>query len=144
MENKHLQSAQNLVAAAEVFATNSRSAFVGHYAAFGNIISDDWKLLVTIAGTGTALLTAADQFGQDDQRELTQTVVQSLHQWNKSSVAELQDFLGFVTATVTATDQLPDAIGTWVMRSIRNTEPNTAAAHVLGLALIKTFENWWA
>jgi hypothetical protein len=143
VENKHLQSAQNLVAAAEVFATNSRGAFVEHYPSFGKIVPDDWKLLITVAGTGTALLSAADQFASEEQRELTQTVLQKLLDWNKSSVAELQDFLGFVTSTVTSNEGLPSAIGTWVIRSIPASEPGSAATQVLGLALIKTFQSWW-
>jgi hypothetical protein len=144
VESKHLQSAQNLVAAAEVFAVNSRSVFIGQYPVFGKIVSGDWKVLVTIAGTGTALLIAADFFPQEEQRELTQTVLHKLHDWNKSSVAELQDFLGFITSHVTAADQLPDAIGDWVTRSIPNADVTPIATRVLGLAVLKTFENWWA
>jgi hypothetical protein len=143
VENKHLQSAQNLVAAAEVFAANSRGAFVQHYPSFGQIIPDDWRLLVTVAGTGTALLSAAELFAGDDQRQLTETILQSLLTWNKSSVAELQDFLGFVTGTVTSSEGLPDAIGTWIVRSIDSMDPGSAATQVLGMALIKTFQNWW-
>ena len=144
MEEKDgTQNANNLVSAASVFAINSRSAFVDHYPDLKNIGGQDWEFLLTIAGTGTALLSMAQTFSAERQRELTETVVLSLQAWNQSSFVELRDFLNSVTAGSKTQTEVPNAIGIWVLRSVREVTPDPMAAKVIGLMLMKTFASWW-
>ena len=143
MEQRGDTNANNLVSAAAVFAANSRTAFVDHYPDLKNIEVKDWEFLLTVAGTGTALLAMADAFPVERQRELTQNVVQQLQKWNESGFVELRDFLNAVTGSVKSQTDMPDAIGAWVLRSIREVGHDPRAEHVIGLLLMKTFAGWW-
>jgi hypothetical protein len=144
MEEKNdTENANNLVSAAAVFATNSRSAFVDHYPGLKHMDVKDWEFLMTVAGTGTALLTMAESFPADRQRELTENVIRNLQAWNESGFAELRDFLDTVTGSTHSRVQMPDAIGSWVLRSVREVKSDPLAEHVIGLMLLKTFAKWW-
>jgi hypothetical protein len=142
-EQDDTRNANNLVSAAAVFAANCRAAFIEHYPDLRNIDAKDREFLLTVAGTGTALLVMAERFPVDRQRELTENVVNSLQRWNESSFDELRDFLNSVTASAKTQVEVPDAIGSWILRSVREVSPDPLAAHVIGLMLMKTFVGWW-
>ena len=142
-EQDDTRKANSLVSAAAVFATNCRTTFVDHYPDLKNIPVRDWEFLLTIAGTGTALLVMAERFPVERQRELTENVINNLQKWNESSFDELRDFLNAVTASAKSKVEVPDAIGAWVLRSVREVSPDPLAAHVIGLMLMKTFVGWW-
>jgi hypothetical protein len=137
------RNALNLVSAAGVFATNCRSAFVDHYPDLAKMQLKDWEYLMTVAGTGTALLAMAEHFSVERQRELTETIVGSLQQWNETSFDELRDFLNSVTSAAKSKVEVADAIGAWVLHSVSEVAPDPLAAHVIGLMLMKTFAGWW-
>jgi hypothetical protein len=143
MQEDDAHNADSLVAAAGVFAANSRSAFVDHYPDLSKIPVKDWEYLMTVAGTGTALLAMAQHFSEERQRELTESIVGSLQQWNESSFDELRDFLNSVTTAAKSNVEISDGIGTWVLQSVREVAPDPLAAHVIGLMLMKTFAGWW-
>jgi hypothetical protein len=138
-----VRNANSLVSAAGVFATNCRSAFVDHYPDLSKIQLKDWEYLMTVAGTGTALLAMAEHFSEERQRELTESIVGSLQQWNERSFDELRDFLNSVTSAAKSNVEIADGIGAWVLQSVREVAPDPLAAHVIGLMLMKTFAGWW-
>jgi hypothetical protein len=142
-EQDDARNANNLVSAAGVFATNCRSAFVDHYPDLAKIQLKDWEYLLTVAGTGTALLAMAEHFSVERQRELTESIAGSLHEWNERSFDELRDFLNSVTGAAKTNIEIPDAIGGWILHSVREVAPDPLAAHVIGLMLMKTFAGWW-
>ncbi len=126
---------------AAVFAANSRDAFVAQYPDLDKIPVDQWEFLMTIAGTGTALLTLGGRFSVEQQRDLTATVLESLVSWNQGGVEALKGFPDHVTGSVKQQDEVPEAIGGWIM--VKGQQSDPLAAHVLGLMLINAFAGWW-
>jgi len=141
--DRDTENARKLVTGSRVFAANSREGFVAQYPTLGQVSVDDWERLLAIAGTGTALLMIPSRFESVEQKELTATVVTTLHEWNDDSVQYLADFLNFVTSRVENSAHIPDIIGTWTLQSVELQESETSAPHVLGLLLVNTFGPWW-
>jgi hypothetical protein len=143
MTERETENAQKLLTGSRVFAANSREGFASQYPTLGQLSPDDWDSLLGIAGTGTALLMIPARYTAPEQKELTATVVTTLHAWDENAVQHLADFINFVTTEAKDPDRVPDVIGAWVVRNLKLTESEYSAPHVLGVMLINTFGPWW-
>ena len=143
MNDRETENARKLLTGARVFATNSREGFAGQYPTLAELSIDDWESLLAIAGSGTALLMIPARYDALEQKELTATVVTSLHEWDTNAVQTLADFINFVTIEAKDAENIPDVIGGWVLRNLKLESAEHSAPHVLGLMLMNTFGPWW-
>src|SRR5438552_9898177 len=109
MTERETDNARKLLTGSRVFAANSREGFAGQYPTLSQLSIDDWESLMAIAGTGTALLMIPARYEPPEQKELTATVVATLHEWDQNSVQNLADFINFVTTQAKDADGVPDA-----------------------------------
>ena len=143
MTERETENAQKLLTGSRVFAANSREGFASQYPTLNQLSPDNWDSLLGIAGPGTALLMIPARYTAPEQKELTATVITALHAWDENAVQNLADFINYVTTEAREPDRVPDVIGSWVVRSLKLTESEHSAPHVLGLMLINTFGPWW-
>jgi hypothetical protein len=143
MTPQETENARKLVAGSQVFAINSREGFASQYPTLNGLSADEWTGLLTIAGAGTALLMIPGRFSPEQQKELTATVVMTIQEWDEHGVQTLADFINFVTADARQPDDIPDAIGGWVLRNVQLVPAEHSAPHVIGLMLMNTFAPWW-
>jgi hypothetical protein len=141
--DREIENAEKLLAGSIVFAANSREGFIGQYPTLNQLTSDDWDSLMAVAGTGTALLMIPGRYEAQEQKELTAAVVTTLHEWNDGAVEKLAEFINFVTSQAKDPDNIPDLIGSWVLRNLQLETSEHSAPHVLGVMLINTFGPWW-
>lgn len=143
MTEQEMENAKKLLIGSRVFAANSREGFTGQYPTLNRISADEWDSLLAIAGTGTALLMIPGRYAAPDQKELTASVVATIHEWDQSSVQTLADFINYVTTQAKDSEGVPDLIGAWVLRNLRLEASEHSAPHVLGVMLMNTFGPWW-
>ncbi len=143
MTDRETENAKKLLTGSRVYATNSRDGFAAQYPTLNQLSVDDWDSLVGVAGTGTALLMLPGRYSQPEQKELTATVVATLHEWDENSVQSLAHFINFVTTEAKDSVRVPDVIGSWGLRNLKLEASEHSAPHVLGLMLMNTFGPWW-
>jgi hypothetical protein len=141
--DRDAENANKLLTGSIVFATNSREGFTEQYPTLQQISPEDWTSLLAVAGAGTALLMIPGRYDPPAQKELTAAVMSSLHEWNEAAVPRLAEFVNFVTTTAKDSNDVPDTIGTWVLRDLKLESSEHSAAHVLGVILMNTFGPWW-
>jgi hypothetical protein len=143
MTAQDVDNAKKLLAGAQVFATNSREGFTAQYPTLDNVDLDEWQSLLMIAATGTALLMIPVRYTSEDKKELTANVVATLRDWNEGAMQQLSDFIGVASSGAKSPEEVPDVIGSWVLRNIQLTEPEQSAPRVIGMILLNTFGPWW-
>ena len=143
MTPQEADNAKKLLTGSKVFAINSRDGFAAQYPTLGQLSSEEWDSLLTIAGAGTALLMIPSRYTPEQQKELTATVVMTIQEWDENGVQSLADFINFVTTGARDSNEVPDVIGGWVVRNLSMLQEEHSAAHVIGLMLMNTFAPWW-
>lgn len=143
MTDREKDNARKLLTGSRIFAANSREGFTGQYPTLSQVSVDGWDSLLAVAGTGTALLMIPGRYEFEEQKELTAEVIRSLQEWDVDAVQGLADFINFVTSRAAESNDVPDIIGSWIVRNLQLSEAELSAPHVLGVILINTFGPWW-
>lgn len=143
MTDREKDNARKLLTGSRVFAANSRDGFTAQYPTLAQVSVEEWDSLLAVAGSGTALLMIPGRYDAEEQKELTVEVIRSLQEWDVDTVQRLADFINFVTSKAAESTEVADIIGSWIVRSLKLSEDERSAPHVLGVMLINTFGPWW-
>jgi len=141
-EREH-DNAKKLLTGTRVFAAHSRDRFVEQYPTLAQVTVDGWDSLIAVAGTGTALLMIPERYDAEEQKEITETVIEALREWDEETVSTLAEFIDFVTSKTTESTRVTDVIGSWIVRNLTLSESEYSAPHVLGVMMVNTFGPWW-
>ncbi len=160
-ENNGLRTqAENLVAMAEIMATDAYTSVGERFDLVSSIPTDRWDSVLTVAGVFIAA-TRANHIGLPEARvdSLMEIVARKLSAWRPEGIAAFEDCKAYYDRKYDALEkapayqqqpelQGPDAIGSWIFWNLiwhaPESEQERRLVRTLGILVTHSFFNWWS
>lgn len=108
-------------------------------------LPEHWDFFHVSAGLGTGLIWYGLEHDEQSVEPFVTAAFRQMSHWDADAVTAVGEFQAFVSHTVSTKVDLPTAIGTWVLRESKGSEPSMfqlQAAPAIGMPLLLGIRDW--